>query len=67
MISQNKRRMLRPLEQEKRRGAEGLFVAEGRKLLIPNHPAGTPTSESLNVSFATATVQSEFRRRDRRG
>lgn len=35
----------------------------GRKLLIPNHPAGTPTSESLNVSIATAIVLSEFRRR----
>lgn len=35
----------------------------GRKLLIPSHPAGTPTSESLNVSIATAIVLSEFRRR----
>lgn len=31
MISQNKRKMLRLLEQKKRRDAEGLFVAEGRK------------------------------------
>lgn len=36
----------------------------GRKLLIPNYPAGTPTSESLNVSIATAIVLSEFRRRN---
>ncbi len=67
MISQNKRKMLRLQEQEKRCGTEGLFVAVGRKLLTPNHPAGTPTSESLNVAIATATVLSEFRRRDRRG
>ncbi|MCI5777440.1 MAG: RNA methyltransferase [Bacteroidales bacterium] len=34
-----------------------------RKLYIPNFPANTPTSESLNVSTATAVVLSEFRRR----
>lgn len=33
------------------------------KLLIPNYPTGRPTSESLNVSTATAIVCSEFRRR----
>lgn len=33
------------------------------KLLIPNYPAGRATSESLNVSTATAIVCSEFRRR----
>ena len=32
-------------------------------ILIPNHPLGRPTSESLNVSTATAIVCSEFRRR----
>ena len=33
------------------------------RLLIPNYPAGCKTSESLNVSVATAIVCSEFRRR----
>ncbi|MBP5365492.1 MAG: RNA methyltransferase [Bacteroidales bacterium] len=33
------------------------------KLFIPNYPAGSPTSESLNVATATAVVCSEFRRR----
>ncbi len=33
------------------------------KLLIPNFPAGRSTSESLNVSVATAIICSEFRRR----
>ncbi len=33
------------------------------KLLIPNYPAGQLTSESLNVSIATALVCGEFRRR----
>ena len=33
------------------------------KLLIPNFPAGQPTSESLNVGVATALVCGEFRRR----
>ena len=33
------------------------------KLLIPNYPAGRETSESLNVSVATAIICSEFRRR----
>ena len=33
------------------------------KLLIPNYPAGCKTSESLNVSVATAIICSEFRRR----
>lgn len=32
------------------------------RLLIPNYPAGQATSESLNVSVATALVCSEFRR-----
>ncbi|MDD3789694.1 MAG: RNA methyltransferase [Petrimonas sp.] len=34
-----------------------------RKLFIPNYPAGKTTSESLNVSVATAVICSEFRRR----
>lgn len=33
------------------------------RLFIPNWPAGSPTSESLNVAVATAIVCSEFRRR----
>ena len=33
------------------------------KLLIPNYPEGCKTSESLNVSVATAIICSEFRRR----
>ena len=33
------------------------------RLLIPNFPSGRSTSESLNVSTATAIVCSEFRRR----
>lgn len=34
------------------------------RLLIPNYPAGRETSESLNVSVATAIICSEFRRRN---
>ena len=37
-------------------------VAE--RLFIPNYPAGRETSESLNVSVATAIICSEFRRRN---
>lgn len=33
------------------------------RLLIPNYPIGRKTSESLNVSVATAIICSEFRRR----
>ncbi len=33
------------------------------RLLIPSYPQGIPTSESLNVSVATALVCAEFRRR----
>lgn len=36
-----------------------------KRLLIPNYPEGTPTSESLNVSIATALICGEFRRRQR--
>lgn len=35
-----------------------------KKILIPNFPQGRVTSESLNVSTATAIVCSEFRRRN---
>ncbi len=35
------------------------------RILIPNYPTGRATSESLNVSTATAIVCSEFRRRNR--
>lgn len=46
---------------------KGISAAIGRfvtnKLLIPSYPAGVNTSESLNVSTATAIVCSEFRRR----
>lgn len=35
------------------------------RLFIPNYPAGRDTSESLNVSTATAIICSEFRRRMR--
>jgi len=35
-----------------------------QKLYIPNYPAGSPTSESLNVAIATAIVCAEFRRRN---
>lgn len=34
-----------------------------RRLYIPNYPAGSPTSESLNVAVATAVICAEFRRR----
>lgn len=33
------------------------------RLLIPNYPAGRPTTESLNVATATGIVLAEFRRR----
>ncbi|SHF36434.1 RNA methyltransferase [Dysgonomonas macrotermitis] len=36
--------------------------AVSHKLLIPNYPVGRSTSESLNVSVATAIICSEFRR-----
>ena len=39
----------------------GKLVSE--RLFIPNYPAGRSTSESLNVSVATAIICSEFRRR----
>lgn len=36
----------------------------GERLFIPNHPVGRDTSESLNVSTATAIICAEFRRRE---
>ena len=42
---------------------DGLAPFVTRKLFIPSYPAGQATSESLNVSTATAIVLSEFRRR----
>lgn len=35
----------------------------GKRLFIPSYPKGLQTSESLNVSIATAIICSEFRRR----
>jgi TrmH family RNA methyltransferase len=32
-------------------------------LFIPSYPADMPTSESLNVSIATAIILAEFRRK----
>lgn len=52
-------------------GNEGRGVSEKiqtlctQRLLIPNYPVGQKTSESLNVSIATAIICSEFRRRIR--
>lgn len=49
-------------------GSEGRGISQEvekcitRKLLIPNYPAGAVTSESLNVSAATAIICAEFRR-----
>ena len=40
----------------------GAHITE--RLFIPNYPIGRETSESLNVSVATAIICSEFRRRD---
>ena len=50
-------------------GNEGNGIGEecrrliDKRILIPNYPAGRSTSESLNVSVATAIICSEFRRR----
>lgn len=50
-------------------GNEGNGISEecskliGERLLIPNYPKERSTSESLNVSVATAIICSEFRRR----
>ncbi|MDR0422032.1 MAG: RNA methyltransferase [Proteiniphilum sp.] len=50
-------------------GSEGRGIGSetekliGKKLLIPNFPAGRASSESLNVAAATAIICAEFRRR----
>ena len=50
-------------------GNEGNGISEevsklvNRRLLIPNYPKGSPTTESLNVAVATGIVCAEFRRR----
>ena len=50
-------------------GNEGKGISEklekfiNRKIFIPNYPANAETSESLNISVATAITCSEFRRR----
>lgn len=50
-------------------GNEGKGISDecaqhiGERLFIPNYPEGRSTSESLNVSTATAIICSEFRRR----
>ena len=51
-------------------GNEGNGIGEecgklvNERLFIPNYPTGRSTSESLNVSVATAIICSEFRRRN---
>ena len=42
---------------------EECSVSINKKLFVPNFPIGRSTSESLNVSVATAIICSEFRRR----
>ena len=50
-------------------GNEGKGISQrtremiNRRLLIPNYPEGTLTTESLNVAIATSIVCAEFRRR----
>ena len=54
-------------------GNEGNGISEevrkmvNRKLFVPNYPATRSTSESLNVSIATAIVCAEFRRQAANG
>jgi TrmH family RNA methyltransferase len=43
--------------------SDNLHPVINKKLYIPNFPKGIETSESLNISIATAIVCSEFRRR----
>lgn len=50
MISQNKRKLIRSLEQKKRRDAEGLFVAEGRKTV------GDLLRGGLSATYIAATA-----------
>lgn len=50
-------------------GNEGNGISEDvakhvtRRLLVPNYPQGSPTTESLNVAVCTGIVCAEFRRR----
>ena len=50
-------------------GNEGRGISEAisklvtNRVLIPNYPAESATSESLNVAIATSIVCAEFRRR----
>jgi len=43
--------------------SEEVSILVNRRLLIPNYPKGSPTTESLNVAVATGIVCAEFRRR----
>ena len=43
--------------------SEECSVSINKRLFVPNFPIGRSTSESLNVSVATAIICSEFRRR----
>lgn len=43
--------------------SKNLIHSINKKLFIPNYPTDSSTSESLNISVATAIVCSEFRRR----
>lgn len=43
--------------------SESLLPMINKKLMIPGYPAGSATSESLNVGIAAAIVISEFRRK----
>ena len=51
MISQNKRKTIRALEQKKRRDTEGLFVAEGRKTV------GDLLRGGLTATYIAATEE----------
>ncbi len=51
MISQNKRRLIRTLEQKKRRDTEGLFVAEGKKTV------GDLLRGGLTATYIAATTE----------
>lgn len=51
MISQNKRKLIRALEQKKKRDTEGLFVAEGRKTV------GDLLRGGLTATYIAATAE----------
>lgn len=51
MISQNKRKLIRALEQKKKRDTEGLFVAEGRKTV------GDLLRGGLSATYIAATPE----------